>query len=183
MTEESGDMKNRKRRGEWAELRFMADAAQRGLRVSKPWGDSEHYDVGVEHNGQYQRVQIKSVLHRVGPAYRCSIRTSSLAHPYKLSEVDFFAVYLIPEGIWYILPAHVVLVGDNRTLSLTPSRPGRRYESYKEAWHLLLHRRRATDGAGVAQSDVSAFPASHTKIPPKDWHRLLKPEATEKSPR
>jgi hypothetical protein len=30
-------MKNSKRRGEWAELQFMAKAAKFGLRISKPW--------------------------------------------------------------------------------------------------------------------------------------------------
>jgi len=41
-----------KERGEWAELRFMARAAERGLAVSRPHGDSASYDVGVEHNGR-----------------------------------------------------------------------------------------------------------------------------------
>jgi hypothetical protein len=55
-------IKNPKRRGEWAELRFMAAAAEHGLSVSKPWGDSERYDVGVESNGQYRRVQVSRFL-------------------------------------------------------------------------------------------------------------------------
>jgi hypothetical protein len=37
-----------KQQGEWAELCFMARAAGHGLRVSKPYGDSASYDVGVE---------------------------------------------------------------------------------------------------------------------------------------
>jgi hypothetical protein len=33
-------IKNSKLRGEWAELRFMTRAAEHGLMISKPWGDS-----------------------------------------------------------------------------------------------------------------------------------------------
>ena len=53
-------MKTCKERGEWAELCFMARAAERGLNVSKPHGDSASYDVGVEQNGRYLRIQVKS---------------------------------------------------------------------------------------------------------------------------
>src|SRR5438876_2244079 len=55
-------IKDHKQRGEWAELRFMARAAEHGLSVSKPWGDSQRYDVTVEHNGRFLRVQVKSTV-------------------------------------------------------------------------------------------------------------------------
>jgi hypothetical protein len=32
-------MSHHNRRGEWAELQFMAKAAKLGLQVSKPWGE------------------------------------------------------------------------------------------------------------------------------------------------
>ena len=38
----------------------MARAAARGLSVTRPHGDSASYDVGIEHNGRYVRVQVKS---------------------------------------------------------------------------------------------------------------------------
>ena len=145
-------IENPKRRGEWAELRFMAEAAQRGLHVSKPWGDSERYDVAVEHNGDFQRIQIKSVLGRKGPPYRCALHTANSAHPtYQRHEVDFFAVYLIRENLWYILPVQVVLDCASRTLQFSPAKKAHRHQPYKEAWHLLQHRRRVGDGAGLAK--------------------------------
>jgi hypothetical protein len=131
------DIKNAKRRGEWAELRFMADAAQRGLSVSKPWGESDRYDVGVEHNGTFVRVQVKSVVYREGPSYKCGIRTCDSTRPYKLRDADFFAIYIVPEELWYILPAQVALASANRNICLTPHLEGHRYQPYKEAWHLL----------------------------------------------
>jgi hypothetical protein len=50
---------NAKARGEWAELRFMARAAELGLRVTKPWGDNAPYDFAVESDGHFLRIQIK----------------------------------------------------------------------------------------------------------------------------
>jgi PD-(D/E)XK endonuclease len=48
------------KRGEWAELLFMARAAERGLCVSKPWGDTSHYDFVVESEAaRLLRVQVK----------------------------------------------------------------------------------------------------------------------------
>jgi len=139
-------VKNPKRRGEWAELRFMAEAAQRGLSVSKPWGDSERYDVGIEHNGQYQRVQVKSVSWHSGLTYRCGIGCS---RAYKSSEIDFFAIFIVPEELWYIVPVQMALATGNRTLCLTPSRKKNRYEVYREAWHLLRSRRFVAGGSQV----------------------------------
>ncbi|MGO9648408.1 MAG: group I intron-associated PD-(D/E)XK endonuclease [Terriglobales bacterium] len=137
MNEAAGDIKNRKRRGEWAELRFMAEAAQRGLSVSKPWGESDRYDVGVEHNGHYQRVQVKSTLYRIKAYYRCNLKTWNRNNPYRPGEVDFFAIYIIPEDLWYIVPAAVALAIKGKNIGFTPHLRGHKYECYQKAWHLL----------------------------------------------
>jgi hypothetical protein len=146
MTEAVNHIKNRKRRGEWAELRFMAAAAEHGLSVSKPWGDSERYDVGVEHNGQYRRVQVKSVSWHKGLSYRCGIGCS---RAYRSDEIDFFAIFIVPEQLWYIVPVQAALATGNRTICLTPSRKKNRYEVYREAWLLLRGR-----GFGMGGSEV-----------------------------
>lgn len=150
MVDAANYIRDCKRRGEWAELRFMADAAQHGLIVSKPWGDSERYDVGVEHNGQFQRVQVKSVICRKGPSFRCGIGNHGRSRAYTSSEIDFFAIFIVPNELWYIVPLQAALATGNRTICLTPSRKGNRYEPYREAWHLLMHRRRAADAAEAA---------------------------------
>ncbi len=38
-------IKHPKLRGEWAELRFMTRAAEHGLCVTKPWGETARYDL------------------------------------------------------------------------------------------------------------------------------------------
>ncbi len=60
MTNRGVDIKNPKQRGEWAEMCFMARAAAHGLCVTKPYGDSAHYDFAIEHQGHFLRVQVKS---------------------------------------------------------------------------------------------------------------------------
>jgi hypothetical protein len=150
MIEAATYIKNPKRRGEWAELRFMAEASQHGLVVSKPWGDSERYDVGVEHNGQYHRVQVKSLTHRVNQSYRCWIGIHGRSRAYKSDELDFFGIFIVPEELWYIVPVQVALATGKQTICLTPSLKGNRYEVYRGAWQLLRNRRWRMDGSDVA---------------------------------
>jgi hypothetical protein len=59
-----------KRRGEWAEMCFMMRAAELGLEVSKPWGETARYDFLVERGGHTARVQVKSSIARQKNAYQ-----------------------------------------------------------------------------------------------------------------
>src|SRR5437868_11286982 len=92
-----------KQRGEWAELLFMARAAEHGLSILRPWGDSSPYDIAIAHGGTLLRVQIKSTLcrHSAG-AYKCHIDSNKV--PYRPGLLDFIAAYVIPAEVWYIVP-------------------------------------------------------------------------------
>jgi hypothetical protein len=141
-----------KERGEWAEMRFMARAAEHGFHVSKPWGESARYDFAVEANGRFLRIQVKSTVCRSRNGYRCPIQPDKArSSRYNKEQVDFFAAYVIPADVWYILPADVV-VGLADSIQLSPHREEHRYACYKEAWHLL--------DEAVAKKDDSATPAS-----------------------
>jgi hypothetical protein len=134
-------IKNCKRRGEWAELEFIAAAAKRDLRVSKPMGDSASYDAVIETNGHFVRVQVKSTTClRPGNLYKCNIRPST-GRPYKRRDFDFLAAYVIPEGVWYIIPARLVLNGQRIAIMLNTTNPTSRWAPYKEAWDLLCNHR------------------------------------------
>ena len=143
-----------KRRGEWVEMQFMARAAAHGLTVSKPWGDSARYDFIVEQRGRFRRVQVKSTLqtakHKNGPpgAYLCNTISrgpGGKVRTYSPAEVDFFALFVIPLDLWYIVPVSALRLPGrgacrerSRTaLLLDTTRPGNRYFRYLEAWHLL----------------------------------------------
>jgi hypothetical protein len=57
------NLKDCKQRGEWAELYFMMLAAGLGMKVSKPFGGTSQYDVGVDRTGGVLRVQAKSTIY------------------------------------------------------------------------------------------------------------------------
>src|SRR5438045_9492092 len=76
MTKKNGiNPKHSKLRGELAELRFMTRAAEWGLRVIKPWGDSAGYDLVVEQGGRFLRVQVKAINYKVDVFKNCMLGT------------------------------------------------------------------------------------------------------------
>lgn len=54
---------------------------------------------------------------------------------YEEGSVHFFAVYLIPEDAWYILP--YAALGRKTTLHFVPGGRRQKYARYRDAWHLL----------------------------------------------
>lgn len=72
-------IKDPKRRGEWVETVFVARAAEYGLPVSKPWGESESYDFVVGRPGRFVGVQVKSTTIENGGGYVCVIRKQGKA--------------------------------------------------------------------------------------------------------
>lgn len=140
--------RNFKQRGEWVELLFMAKAAQRRFAISKPWGDTQAYDVGIEHGQNFLRVQVKSASRQVGAGFYCKFEPHyHKKEDYTLRQLDLFAAYVIPEDVWYLIPA-ALLLGTLRicTAMLCPVFPPAkkacyRYERYREAWHLLTRSR------------------------------------------
>ena len=156
---------NFKQRGEWVELQFMAQAAQRRFAISKPWGDTQAYDVGVEHSSNFLRVQVKSTVVRSGAGYLCQFKPNHMKkRDYSLKEIDLFAAYVIPEDAWYLIPAALLLGKRRRTIAmLCPLFPpakkaSYRYECYRETWSLLTKSR-----AELAQYTVpvSSAPSHH----------------------
>jgi hypothetical protein len=139
-------LENRKRRGEWVELQFMARAASHGFTVSKPWGDSARYDFVVESGaGVFHRVQVKGTTFQnrsngCSPnGYQCRVSSTSsdgTSREYRASEIDFFACFIIPLDVWYILPISELSLSHSSVL-LDPGRFSNRYAKFLEAWHLL----------------------------------------------
>jgi hypothetical protein len=131
-----------KRKGIIAELIFVVKAASMGFAVSKPYGDSEPYDVIIEANGRVFRIQVKSVFTTSRWGYSiCVARTR--AHkpviPYTADEIDFIAAYVVAHDAWYIIP--VAEIGNLAHIRLYPEgakrADGAHFEKYREAWDLL----------------------------------------------
>jgi len=162
-----------KERGEWAELRFMAKAAELGFRLTKPWGDSAPFDVVLWQGHHFIRIQVKSTMckararkpHHQQGAYTANMRHIS-ARRYRKSDFDFVVVYVIPLDLWYILPSKVAT---NRTaVRVVPGDKRNRYERYNGAWHLLYefphHSRRGLTIHAVAE-DLSEWKLEESQPP------------------
>ena len=133
MNEKAMKIKNAKRRGEWAELRFMAAASENGLDVVRPWGDSAQYDFIVEHDARFLRVQVKSTGFMVNGAYSCAAhgtRSRYAGNPW-----DFLAAYVVPEDLWYIIPWQAF--NGHASVQLRPTTQASKYGRYLNAWDLM----------------------------------------------
>ncbi len=125
-------IKGCKERGEWAELCFMARAAGFGMGVMRPFGDSRRWDVAVEAGDRIVRVQVRSTIYkRRGTEYSLNMMGPGRKR-YRPGSVDFFAVFLIPEDEWYIVP--YAALGKKMTMHFGPLR---KYAVFLEAWELL----------------------------------------------
>ncbi len=138
-----------KRRGEISELAFALAAARHGFGVSKPFGDSERYDIILDPSHlipsspfarpRLVRVQVKASTHLLKGLYHVGIHRNNKGRncPYKLGEIDFVAAYVIPEDLWFILPLPHIL--GQLSLLFQPAGSPRAcvYSYYREAWQLL----------------------------------------------
>jgi hypothetical protein len=127
-----------KKQGEWAELAFMTRAAGLGLTVAKPMGESARFDVVVIGKKKMWRVQVKSVSVRRprGRIYMVNM-AAGMRRAYLPHEIDLLAVYIIPEGAWYLIPIEAVTA--LAAVYLGPCKKARKqdFEGYREAWDVF----------------------------------------------
>lgn len=130
----------------------MWQAMERGLIVSKPFGDSASYDVIVEkprkHNhrghrgrgGRLLKIQVRSVLRMNGRGYKVDARRGYHRRPLMPDEADFVAAYVAPEKAWYIVPVRAFAPANHLSLYPQVKKSEGKWERYREAWHLLIGR-------------------------------------------
>jgi hypothetical protein len=131
-----GPRKN-KQKGELGELAFLHKAASLGFGVAKPYGDSECYDFILDSGERFWRVQVKSIYRLSRCGYRAMSQRSN-NQTYKAEEVDFLVCYVVPLGIWCVVPVNCIAA--SAVVTFYPSgcrKSAGRYECYREAWHLM----------------------------------------------
>lgn len=78
--------------------------------------------------------------------------------PYRPGAFDFLAAYVIPEDLWYIIPAKEIR--GLKSISLCTVGGEAKYELYREAWNLLRKASEIEDAQhGAAESAAAAPPA------------------------
>jgi hypothetical protein len=154
-------IKDKKKRGEWAESVFIARAGEEGLAASKPWGDSRSYDCVVGRPGKFVAVQVKCTIARLesGEGYICSVCSSH--KPYPPGSFDFVAAYVILEDAWYIIPEREIR--GLKSISLCTVGGEAKYEHYREAWSLL---RKASEIGDPESSAPQSAPEQNAVAPP-----------------
>ena len=145
-------IKEPKARGEWGESVFMVRAVEQGLPVSRPWGDSNSFDFVVGKPGRFVSVQVKSTTVKNGGGYVCSVRQNNAR--YARGAFDFVAAYVIPEDVWYVIPAKKLAGRANVTLCSNSG--GANFEEYREAWHLLREAAGMQEGEAAEADPESA---------------------------
>jgi hypothetical protein len=137
------DIRNHKKRGHWAELRFMAKALEHGYQVAKPQGDTAQYDVILDLGGRFVSVQIKSTFFEAsnlkpGNFVASLFHVNGFQHRYQSSDFDYLAVYCIPKDIWYIIPS--AEAAKMHAIRVCPGDDENQWEQYRETWYLLEDR-------------------------------------------
>jgi hypothetical protein len=139
-------LRHRKSKGEWAEIAFMSRAIGLGFTVCKPYGENHPFDfIAFTPASDPVRVQVKSSWSRKYRSYK--FKASASGRPYRRREVDFIAVLVVPEDVWYIIPRREL--GRRSVATLSPHVPHSRarLEPYRDAWHLLRNAESRTKGA------------------------------------
>jgi hypothetical protein len=93
---------------------------------------------------------VKSTMFKDRGGYSCSVR--GCRGPYEGDPFDFVAAYLIPEDLWYIIPAEKVQ--GQGSVALYPHLKHSKYGQYKEAWGLLRRLARIDHLEGCAAQEV-----------------------------
>jgi hypothetical protein len=146
MKKRKTNIKDKKGRGEWAKSIFLVRAGERGLHVSKPWGDSMSYDFVVGHPGNFAAVQVKCTTAKVryGVGYICKVCSNKRYPP---GSFDFLAAYVVSKDVWYIIPENKVF--GMKSICLFTEGNKAKYERYLEAWHLLWRAPEAGTGIEI----------------------------------
>lgn len=151
-----------KARGEWGESVFMMRAVEHGLPVSRPWGESNSFDFVVGKPGRFASVQVKTTTVKNGGGYVCAIRQNNAK--YARGSFDFVAAYVIPEDLWYIIPAK--MVAGLGYVTLCSNSEEAKFEEYREAWHLLREAAGMNEETAAPHSEESVAEAEEVAMGP-----------------
>jgi len=98
---------NTKTIGERSEAQIIAMFLRQGKVVLQPFGDNQRYDLVLDENGIFKRVQVKTGKLKNGVILfytSSSIVRSKMKKRSYVGEVEFFAVYCPQNDKCYLIP-------------------------------------------------------------------------------
>ena len=101
-------MLNSKQKGISTELQCLAAFGQLGIQTLIPYGDYARYDIVLDINNIFYRVQCKTATKKDDESYYFSCRSTAANHSraasrsYTKNEIDFFATII--ENKCYLIP-------------------------------------------------------------------------------
>lgn len=140
----------KQKQGNAAEIKFLLLNLEMGYTVSRPFGEQSRYDLIVDTGITLERVQVKSTsrkdLTNGMDCYNCQVYTQGyvkrkyvksnsnskkyILKKYTKKEIDFIAIYVVPEGAWYKIPIEEI---NGYNVKLYPHRKSRtnKFEKYR----------------------------------------------------
>ena len=97
-----------KQKGISTELQCLAAFSKLGIQTLIPYGDYARYDIAIDINGTFYRIQCKTAKQYDDGVYKISCRSTAANHSRALSrsytnkEIDFFATII--EDKCYLIP-------------------------------------------------------------------------------
>lgn len=133
-------MQQAKVKGAIGEIEFKSRCLRTGIKVSKPVVDNYPYDFIIETNRllkiQVKTTTSKSDIKKYSNCYRFVVSKGCTGRDlYTENDVDFFALYILPVHIFYIIPQNVIT---SKNVRVFPFRHDHHFSKYKDAWHLLI---------------------------------------------
>ncbi len=146
-------MQTKNRLGEISEAAFLLRCTQMGWVVAKPFVEKQHYDFIVDTGRNLVRVQVKSSEFPCSNyRYRVNLgRGARTTVPYTKADIDFFAIHVVRDDTWYILPVEAVGGRLGMTFPMLEYVAGSGREECHEDWEAMDQQRN-----GPEQVDRSA---------------------------
>lgn len=129
---------DKKLKGDISEAFVIAESIKRGFNVSIPFGDRYTYDLIIEKDNRFVKIQIKTVylgsdniLKCAGSRRTLTNRVKTKVKFYSKNDFDFVIGYYVETNDYYIIPAEIYLtsstefrlsqIGQQRSMKHNPS--------------------------------------------------------------